>query len=307
MTNETVLELKKRPKNLIIVGGGYIAAEYGHFFASMGTHVTILQRNEYMVPDEEPEISELLKEEMGKRMDIHTNTEVVEMRSADEGYNVIGQYLKTGEQRAYKAEKIMLATGRKSNADLLKVENTGVETDDRGFIEVNNYLETSKENIWAAGDILGKYMFKHVANEEVEVAWHNSVHDHKAEMDHSAVPHAVFTHPQIASVGLTEREAREDHKILVGKANYSEVAKGEAMVEEKAFAKAIVERNSGNILGFHIIGPYAPILIQEVINAMANDAGIRSLANGMHIHPALPEVILTAFGNLQAPSYSKAT
>jgi mycothione reductase len=134
----------------------------------------------------------------------------------------------------------------------------------------------------------------------VAIAWHNSVHDHKVEMDYRAVPHAVFTHPQIASVGLTEAEARRDHQILVGRANYISVAKGQAMMEADGFAKAVVEQENGAILGFHIIGPYAPILIQEAINAIATEGGVRSIYTGMHIHPALSELAPRTLGRLQA-------
>ncbi len=302
LTNETVLGLKKSPKSLIIIGGGYIAAEYGHFFAAMGSDVTIVQRNERLVPNEEPEISELLKKEMAKRMKVYTNTEVSEARRDKEGYNtIIGKDKITGEARQFVADKVMIATGRRSNADLLKVENTGVETDERGFIRVNEYLETSKANIWALGDAIGKHMFRHVANQEALVAGHNSTQSKKVAMDYRVIPHAVFSHPQIASVGLTEEHAKKEHEILVGKAHYSEVAKGEAMMEDESFAKVIVDRNSRKILGFHIIGPYAPILIQEVINVMANEQDMMALAKGMHIHPALPELILVTLQNLREP------
>lgn len=301
LTNENVLQLEKRPESLIIIGGGYIAAEYGHFFASMGTAVTILQRGGRLLPTEEPEISDLLKKEMEKRMEIHTDTEALEVKDDGNGFTVAGKDRNTGEEREFTAEKVMIAAGRRSNADLLKVENTGVETDERGFVKANEYLETTKENIWALGDAIGKQMFRHAANREAVFAWHNTIHENKIKMDYRATPHAVFSHPQIASVGLTEEQARKDHDILVGKAKYSDVAKGAAMMEEESFAKAIVEKDTGKILGFHIIGPHAPILIQEVINALASESTVNYIANGMHIHPALSELILTTFGNLREP------
>jgi len=127
------------------------------------------------------------------------------------------------------------------------------------------------------------------------------MHGERNRIDFSKVPHAVFSYPQITSVGLREDEAKKDFDILVGKAKYSDVAKGEAMMDEESFAKAIVEKNSGRILGFHIIGPYAPILIQEVVNAMTTEGTVRPLINGMYIHPALPEVIQTTIQNLQEP------
>ncbi len=299
LTNESILELTQKPSSLIIIGGGYVAAEFGHFFAAMGTKVTILQRAERLVRSEEPEISERLKKKMEKRMDIFTHTEALEIVKGEKEYRVITEDKKTGKKKEFSAEKILVAAGRKSNADLLKVENTGVEVDQRGYIKVNDFFETSKENIWAFGDAIGKKMFRHSANREANVVWHNSMHGDKNRVDYDKVPHAVFSSPQIASVGLREEEARKSFDVLVGKAKYSEVAKGEAMMDDGNFAKIIIEKKSGRLLGFHIIGPYAPILIQEVINAMASTGTVMPIISGMHIHPALSEVIQTTLQNLQ--------
>ena len=157
-----------------------------------------------------------------------------------------------------------------------------------------------KENIWALGDAIGKQMFRHVANREADIAWGNSQGEKRA-MDYTPTPHAVFSYPQIASVGLTEAEAKTDHHILVGRARYSDVAKGMAMMETEGFAKAIIDRETWTILGFHIIGPHAPILIQEVIDAMAMGGSLHPIGEGMHIHPALPELVVTALSRLQEP------
>ena len=180
-----------------------------------------------------------------------------------------------GKSRPCSANRSFWRPGRQSNADLLQVDAAGIATDARGYVVVNEYLETNVKNIWAFGDITGRYMFRHMANEESSYAWHNSQHGHRAAVPYHAVPHAVFTYPQIASVGLTEREARRGHSVLVGLTPYASVAMGEAMLEHDGFAKAVVERSTGRILGFHIIGPQASILIQEVINAMAS-GGSRS-------------------------------
>lgn len=300
LTNENVLELTEPPESLLIIGGGYIACEYGHFFAAMGTNVTILQRGPRLVPHEEPEISDLLKKEMESRMTIHLNTEAVKVKKDGEMHIITGKS-KTGKEPELTAQKVMVAAGRKSNADVLKVENTGVETDKKNYIHVNEYLETSKKNIWALGDAIGKEMFRHVANTEAGIAWHNSMHKEKIPMDYTASPHAVFSYPQIASVGLTEEQAKKTHKILVGTAHYTDVAKGIAMMEDRGFAKVIVDKKSWKILGFHILGPYAPILIQEVIDAMAAGGSVQFIGDGMHIHPALSEVVVAAFGRLREP------
>lgn len=298
LTNETALQLREEPDSLVIIGGGYVAVEYGHFFAAMGTRVTILEMADRLLLAEEPEISVLLKKELSRRMDVYTDAQAEEVKGNGRGATVIVKDAKSGKKREFTAQRILVAVGRRSNADLLKVENTGVELDRRGFIKVDEYLETTKENIYAVGDANGQQMFTHVANREAMVAIHNAIHRSNLKMDYSAAPHAVYSHPQIASVGLTEEAARKAHKILVGKAKYSDVAQGSAMMEQDGFAKAIVEADTRKILGFHIIGPYAPILVQEVIDAMASGGGIDQIQAGMHIHPAIPELIPVTLSNL---------
>jgi mycothione reductase len=301
LTNESALKLTERPESMIMIGGGYVAAEFAHFFEAMGTKVTILQRDERLVPEEEPEISEQLKTAFSRRMTIHTNTEAFEVRQTGKVTTVTAKERDSGKQLEVVAQYILIAAGRRSNADVLMVGNTGVKTDERGYIIVDEFLETSKKDIWAFGDAVGKKMFRHAANHEAELVWHNAVHGKKSRMNFLTVPHAVFSYPEIASVGLTEEQAVKlmgKHEVLVGKAMYRDVARGEAMMETEGFTKAVVHRKTGKILGYHIIGPQASILVQEVVNAMAGDGNLWSIAKGMHIHPALSEVVLKAFGKL---------
>jgi mycothione reductase len=300
LTSDTLLNLEERPKDMIIIGGGYVAVEYAHFFSSIGTRVTIVEKLPRLLSGEEQEISELLMEEMQKRMDIFVNHQVVEVSENKGIKTVIAKNLSDGESRKFSAEALLVAVGRVPNSDILKPEKTGVKVDERGFIKVNEYLETSKKNIWAFGDSIGKKMFKHVANYEAEIVWHNAFHDHKAKMDYSAVPHAVFTHPQVASVGMSVAEAKQkDHKILVGRAFYKDTTMGFAMGESRGFVKVIVEKETGKILGAHIIGPHASILIQEIVNAMVSgDGNLQMITDSMHIHPAMPEVVQRAFEKL---------
>jgi mycothione reductase len=302
LTSDSVLELKERPESLIIIGGGYVAVEYGHFFAAIGTKVTILEMDDRLVPAEEPEISALLKQELSKRMDVFTRIQVEEVKQNGGNVIVTGGETKGGKRREFKARRVLAAAGRRSNADLLDPEKTGVEVDKRGFIKVDEYMETTRKSIFAVGDINGQQMFTHTANAEAVLAAHNAMHSPRIKMDYSAAPHAVYSHPQIASVGLTEKAARETHEVLTGKAGYSSVAQGQAMMEESGFATAIVEEKTGKILGFHIIGPYAPILIQEVINVIAGKGNINHLQTGLHIHPALPELIIKTLNNLEKPA-----
>jgi len=291
LTNETALELDEAPESLVIIGGGYIGVEYGHFFAAMGTKVTIIEMAEGLLLNEEPEICLLLEKKLRQRMAIHTEMPAEEVKKSGSGVVVIARDRKTGRKKEFSAEAVMLAVGRRSNADLLKVENSGIKTDKNGFIKVNDLFETTKKNIYAIGDANGKQMFTHVANREASLAAHNAFHNTNLKMDYNTAPHAVYSHPQIASVGLTEAQARKSHDILVGKAKYFDTAKGEAMAEEDGFAKAIIDKETDRILGFHIIGPYAPILIQEVVNAMASGGHVTEINQGIHIHPALSELI----------------
>lgn len=261
----------------------------------------MLEMADRLVLAEEPEISELLKKELSRRMDVYTGVQAEEVKGNERSVTVIVNDLKAARKKEFTAQRILVAVGRRSNADLLTVENTGVEVDKRGFVKVNEYLETTRKNIFAVGDANGQQMFTHVANMEASLVADNAIHGSKLKMDYNAAPHAVYSYPQIASVGLTEEAAGSAHKILVGKAKYSDVAQGDAMMEENGFAKAIVEANTRKILGFHIIGPYAPILIQEVIDAMSSGGGIDQIQTSMHIHPAIPELIPAALSNLENP------
>ena len=305
LTNESALRLSELPESMVIVGGGYIAAEFAHFFEAMGTTVTIIQRNKRLVPEEEPEVSELLKTALSRRMKVHVDTEVTEVKQTGKIVTVTAKERGSGKQREFTASHLLVAAGRRPNTDNLMVANTGVTVNEKGYIVVDEFYETAKKGIWAFGDIIGRKMFRHSANHEAELVWHNAIHGKKSRMNYLTVPHAVFSCPEIASVGLSEAEAVKligQQEVLVGRAMYTDVARGEAMMEQEGFAKAIVHRKTGKVLGYHIIGPQASILIQEVVNAMAADGNLWSVAKGMHIHPALPELVLKAFGKLQPVS-----
>jgi dihydrolipoamide dehydrogenase len=302
LTSDTVLDLQAPPKSILIVGGGYIGMEYGHFFSALGVKTTILQRSDRILPEEEPEISNLLHRELSKRIAIYTNYEALEAKQTGDEKIIVAKNRQDGAVYEFKADAVLIATGRVSNADLLKPQKTGVKLDQRGFIAVNEYLETSKKHIYAFGDAIGNQMFKHSANYEAGIVWHNSTHDHKVKMDFSVVPHGVFTYPQIASVGLKEAEAKaQKYKFLVGRAEYKDTAMGAALGSPEGFVKVLVEHETGKILGAHIIGPEATLLIQEITDAMATVGNYGPIAQGMHIHPALNEVVQNAFGNLHHP------
>jgi dihydrolipoamide dehydrogenase len=300
LTSATLFDIKKPPESLVIVGGGYIAAEFAHFFSAIGTQVTIVGRNPRLLPDEEPKISELLRKKMSRYCQIHTGYEAVRAEIKNGLKTIIATNRADGQPYEFAGQEILVAAGRRSNSDILKPEKTGVETDERGWIKVDPFLRTTKEGIWAFGDALGKHMFRHTANYESEIAWRNAFTEHQHPVDEHAIPHAVFTHPQVASVGMREEQAKESHENLVGVKKYYDVAKGYAMGEEDGFVKVIVDGETGRILGAHIIGPHAAILVQQLVYLMnTEEQDYWPLARAQTIHPALSEVVVGAFGNLR--------
>ncbi len=303
ITSRTVWDMTRRPDSMIIVGGGLIACEMAHFFNAMGTEVTVLSRSPRLLKHGEPMVSEILLTSLRERMRVEVGVEVTEARMA--GGQVEITAVEDGGE-THRAEKLFIATGRRSNADTLKPENTGVEVDSRGYIVVDESYQTSKPGIYAFGDAIGKAMYKHVANKEAELVWHAFTEGHVHPLDYDRVPYAVYTWPQVASVGLTETEAAERGRdILVGEYNYIDTAKGAAMDEMDGYVKIIVEDESYRLLGAHIVGPYAPILIQEIINVMnTGDGSVWPIADAMHIHPALPEVVQRAVYSLRPPGHS---
>jgi mycothione reductase len=307
-TSDTILAINELPKSIIIVGGGYIAAEYGHFLSSMGAEVTIVGRNPQFIPEEEPEVSALAKRELEKHVTIVTDHEVREAKVTSKGKKLlVAVNRKTRKKLEVTADELLIATGRASLSDVLHPEKGGIKTDKRGWIVVDEYLQTSQPNVWALGDANGKYPFKHVANYEALVVYNNAVLGQKVKADYHAVPHAVFTYPEIASVGLGEKEAIEnmgEDTLLIGFFRYEDTAKGEAIDAKDFFVKVIVERDGMKILGAHIIGPQASVLIHEIIPMMyTRDQSSIPLRDSMHIHPALSEVVERAFRSLMPPEH----
>ncbi|MCD1294049.1 dihydrolipoyl dehydrogenase [Methanocella sp. CWC-04] len=299
----SLLKLDKLPGSLIIIGGGYIGCEYGHFFSALGSDVTLIGRSATLMDDEEPEVSNTVTRVLSRDFKVHTNHEAQKVEAEKDKKVVHAKNRNDDKMYRFEAEEILVATGRRSNSDILKPERTGVETDKKGWIKVNKYLETNKPGIYALGDATGKNMYRHTANYEAEVVSANMLRGERMENDQHAIPHAVFTHPQIGGVGMKESEAAEaGYNILVGKAVYMDAAKGYAMAEQDGFVKLIVEKDTRKILGCSIIGPEAPVMIQQVVYLMNTDSqDLTPLMRAQIIHPTLSEVITKAVGNLEEP------
>mgnify|MGYP001570610473 CR=1 FL=1 len=299
MTSTGALRQTVLPKSMIIIGGGYIAVELGFFYAELGTKITVLQRNTALVPREDKEVSNLITELWRKRYTIFTGTDITNVEK--KGKEIVAT-VKTGNSiKKIGAEKLLVAAGVRPNSDTLQVEKTGVKTNKEGFIPVNRFMETNVKNIWALGDIVGRYMFRHSANLEAGCVLKNILGKKKA-IDYYPMPHSIFTSPQIAAVGLTEQEAQEQKKkYVISKYHYNQTAKGVAMAEKHGFVKLIIDKNTKEILGCHIIGPDASLLLPEVCVAMkaGRKKALDLLRDTVHVHPALSEVVQRAALNVR--------
>jgi len=309
LDNISLLQLEKLPRSLIIIGGGYIACEFGHFFSALGVDVTIIGRHPLLLKGEDPEVARLVSRKLSLFMRVVTGYEVISVERGGDHKTVSARDIEKGGVLQFQAEQILLAAGRQPNSDLLHPERSGVKTDRQGWIWVDEHLETSKRGIYAIGDALGKHMYRHTANYEAEVVMHNLLHEddrsERAEADYHAVPYAVFTYPTVAGVGMKEWEAEaKGLKVLIGRANYTDTAKGLAMGEESGLVKVMLEEETGKILGAAVAGTAAAELAQQVVYLMNTEyQDITPALRSQVIHPTLNEVLVQAFSRLQRPKW----
>lgn len=307
ITSNEALSLKQQPKSLTIIGGGYIACELAHFFGSLGTKINIIQQNDLLIPNEDIDISTRVTDIFSKKYNIYLgyNAELVFYDSKDKNglnktkiINVIAKN-KFGNYVKVSSDQLLIAIGRIPNSDLLNIEKSGVKMNERGFIVVDEYLETNIKGIFALGDVVGKYQFKHNANNEAQYAYNNIVHPNKKiPVNYTAMPHAIFTNPQIAAVGYTEQQLTKE-KIEYEKSIYPyiQTGMGQVIEDKEGFVKFLIDKRNRTILGCHIMGTDASILIHEVLVAMriGKDEGkIDNITRTIHIHPSLSEVISKA-------------
>ncbi|MEN3035686.1 MAG: dihydrolipoyl dehydrogenase [Candidatus Methanosuratincola sp.] len=301
ITSDDALRLREQPKTLAIIGGGYIAAELAHFFGSLGTEVYIIHRKELLINSEDEEVVRAFTGIASKKFRVFTSSEPVSVRREGGTYEIAVKDLKTSSIVTVSSDQLLVAAGRVPNSDLLDLEKTGVLVDPRGYIKVNEYLETNVPGIYALGDIIGKYQFKHAANLEAEYALQNMLFpEEKLPVDYTAMPHAIFTSPQIASVGSTEQELRSKGvEYIAAKWRYIDSGMGKAIEDHDGFVKFLYDKKTLKILGCHIIGTDAATMIHEVIVAMKSGKGDAfSILDAVHIHPALSEVVQRAASNI---------
>jgi dihydrolipoamide dehydrogenase len=303
LTSTEALQLETPPDHLVIVGGGYIAAELGHFFGTFGSDVTIIGRRPTLLPAADEEVAEAFTDHYADRFTVHTAHAATAASETDGTVTVEAHPYEYGDDGGIRDDEsvtatgdaLLVAAGRTPNTDRLDLDAAGVETDARGFVETDEYLRTTAEGVWALGDIVGEYLLKHSANHEAQAVARNRFGDDLQAVDYTAMPFAVFASPEVAGVGATESELQDAGTEYATRTyRYDQTARGSAM-QADGFVKVIIELE-GEILGCHIIGPEAADLIQEVVVAMTAGSGtVSDIRESIHIHPALSEVIQRAF------------
>ncbi|GAA2780211.1 mycothione reductase [Saccharopolyspora taberi] len=298
-TSDSVMRLDELPRRMIILGTGFVGAEFAHVFSALGVEVTMVGRSGRVLRSEDADVSQRFTELAAERWDLRLNRKEI---GVERDATVTRLHLEGPDgPEALEAEVLLVATGRVPNTDLLDPAAGGLEVGDGGKIKVDATQLTSVDGVWALGDISSAHELKHVANHEMRVVQHNLLHpDAPIESDHQYVPHAVFSSPQIASVGLTEQEAQlRGVDYVTSTQDYASIAYGWALEDHSGFAKLLADPATGQLLGAHIIGPQAPTLIQPLIQAMQFGLDARTMARGQYwIHPAMPELVENALLNL---------
>jgi pyruvate/2-oxoglutarate dehydrogenase complex dihydrolipoamide dehydrogenase (E3) component len=296
ITNNEALKLKELPGSMIIIGGGYIGVEFAQMYARYGTRITLLGRASHLMPKEEPELSEALAQVLrAEGIDVRTLAPVIEAGREDGLRFVVAEI--DGEPVRFETEKILFAAGRTARVEELGLAQAGVEL--KGvFIRADDQLRTTAGNIWSLGDANGGAMFTHRATYDGPIAALNVVKDLGREVDYRVVPHVVFTDPALASVGLTEAQARDlRHEVKVGTSHFADSGRAKALAQTDGMVKIILDAENDEILGAHILGAHADILIHEVVVAMYDHGKVDSLSKSIHVHPTLSEIVKSAAKN----------
>lgn len=299
-TSDTIMRIDALPRRLGVIGGGYVGSEFANVFASLGTEVVQADGQDLLLSTQDGEVARRFTEISGERWDLRLGAELERVERTDDGVR-----LHLGEQGTAEVDLLLLAVGRRPNSDLLDLEGTGIEVDDDGRVVVDEYQRTTADGVWALGDICTRHPLKHVANHEARIVQHNLLHPEDLRAaDHRFVPQAVFSVPQVAAVGLTEEQARDQGlDLAVFTQDYADVAHGWALEEDDAghLVKLLADRATGRLVGAHLLGPQASVLVQPLIQAMSFDQPVRGLARGQYwIHPALSEVVENALLGVEA-------
>jgi dihydrolipoamide dehydrogenase len=288
ITSQQALDLSHQPRRLAILGGGVVGVEFACFFAAIGTEVTLIEMLPRLVPAEDDEVAQALEREMKKqKITIHTNTKVEGVSDGAEG--AVRLTLSGG--KTLDVDTVLVATGRRPYAEGLGLEAVGVARGDRGKIVVNDHLQTSVRGVYAIGDVTDIRQLAHFASAQGKAAV-EIIAGHPAQTNWRAVPAATFTSPEIASVGITEREAKaEGREVKIGRFPFRAHGRNIADGELTGFVKLVADANTDQVLGAHIFGAKASELIHECALAIGADLNLHDLAQAIHAHPTMMEAI----------------
>ncbi len=291
-TSDSILRIAQQPKHLIVLGGGFIATELGHVFQALGSKVTIINRGHWLLQAEDQDVSHRFTEVAGERFDLVLGTTVERVYRTDSGVGL--QVICDAGPRTIEGDVLLVAAGRIPNSDELRVHAGGIDIDQMGNVVVDQYGRTSAPGVWALGDINGRHQLKHMANGEAKAVRHNLTHpDDLQEYDDRPAPHAVFTNPQIGAVGVTEREAQASGRPYVTITHaFGDAAYGWAMEDTTGFCKLIGDPRTRTVIGAHLMGYQASMLVQLLVQGMHLGNTADEMASGqVWIHPALSEVV----------------
>jgi mercuric reductase len=294
LTSHENIELKEQPESLTIVGGGFIAVELGQFFHRLGTRVTILEQSKQILPGYEPEVGDtLIKILREDGIILLTSTKAVSVRS--EGAEVVVDIAGNGP-RTIRSSHLLVATGRLPNTENLGLEKTGVRTDDRGAIDVDDELRTSAPHVWAAGDVIGSntesQMATPVGAQDGGIAALNALGGEHRKVDHRVIPRAIFTDPEVAVVGLTDKQAVERGYLCACRTvKMEQVPRAQAVRNPRGVIKMVAERDSRKVLGVSMVGMDAAEVIHEAAMGFHLGATIEDFVGMIHIYPTMSEAL----------------
>lgn len=294
LTNIEALELAHLPLSLIVVGGGPLGLEFAQMYAHFGTKVTVLEKMKRILPLEEPEVSDEMQRILQEEgLVIHTSVDIQNVR--EEGGKKIVLAKVKNEEREFSADELLLATGIEPKTKGLGLESAGVATNPRGFIGANDELQTSQPHIWAAGDCVGKLALETVAAKEGAIAAENALTSAHKTLNYDGIPHAVFTTPQVASVGLTELELMKRLNVCACRTvRLSAVPKAKAVGETRGLVKLVIDPHTSAIVGCHIVAPVAAEMIHEAALAIRCKLTVDDIIDTVHTFPTFSEGIKLA-------------
>ncbi len=286
LSSDDTLQLNRIPGSLIIVGGGAIGCEFAALFSSLGTKITIVELLKNLLPQEDHEISRTLETGFKKKgIRVVTGAKLEAVSLSENGVEA-----SISDETRINAELILICVGRKANSPELGLETAGIATE-KGWIRTNEYLRSSVDNIYAIGDITGRLLLAHVASYQAEIAIEN-ISGKQRSVDYSVVPNCIFTFPEIASVGINESRAKElgvDYGIA--RFPFRALGKAHTAGETEGFVKLLIDKKDDYILGAHIIGPEATVLIAELTLAIKNRIKASQVVETIHAHPTFSEII----------------